>query len=86
MAVSADEFGGMKFPGGTTILIAPWALHRHCRLEPAPNVFRPERILPDNRAPILRRAHLPFVDGPRTCIGMRFCNAGSHCASIDDGE
>jgi len=72
MALAADTFWGQRFPAGTTILIAPWVVHRHRRLWSEPELFRPERFLPGRRENIPRFAYLPFGAGPRICIGMGF--------------
>lgn len=72
MALAADTICGERFPVGTTVLIAPWVLHRHARLWTEPEMFRPERFLPGQRESIPRFAYLPFGAGPRICIGMGF--------------
>jgi cytochrome P450 len=71
-ALAEDVLGGERFPSGTTVVIAPWVVHRHERLWEAPDFFRPERFLPDARGRIPRFAYLPFGAGPRVCIGMGF--------------
>jgi cytochrome P450 len=72
MALAADTICGQRFPAGTTILIAPWVVHRHMRLWSDPELFAPERFLPGRREGIPRFAYLPFGAGPRGCIGMGF--------------
>lgn len=72
MARGKDTFGGVHYPAGTTVLIAPWVLHRHARLWREPDVFLPERFLPGQREQIPRYAYLPFGAGPRGCLGMGF--------------
>lgn len=71
-AIGPDEFGGLEIAPGTTIVIAPWVLHRHRRLWDEPDVFDPARFLPGAREAIARFAWLPFGAGPRTCIGGAF--------------
>jgi cytochrome P450 len=51
-------------------MIPVWALHRHRRLWDDPDAFRPHRWLEGPRPE--RWQYLPFGDGPRICIGMRF--------------
>lgn len=57
---------------GTTMVVAPWIIHRHRALWDAPDEFRPERFLPHARKAIPRFAYLPFGIGPRVCIGASF--------------
>jgi cytochrome P450 len=54
------------------VVIAPYVLHRHRTLWDQPDLFRPERFLPENRSRIDRFAYLPFGAGPRVCIGASF--------------
>jgi cytochrome P450 len=56
----------------TRVIIAPWVLHRHRKLWDEPDLFRPERFAPENRAKISRFAYLPFGAGARICVGMGF--------------
>ncbi|XP_046677831.1 probable cytochrome P450 6a14 [Homalodisca vitripennis] len=68
-----------KIPGsdlvlqpGQKIRIPAYALHHDPQYYPDPDKFDPERFAPEKvkeRHPCL---HLPFGDGPRNCIGMRF--------------
>jgi cytochrome P450 len=54
------------------VVIAPYVLHRHRRLWDRPDVFRPERFLPEERGRI-DRFRLPALRaGPRVCIGASF--------------
>ena len=56
----------------TSVMIAPWILHRHRRLWDDPDYFDPERFAPGRREKIHRFAYIPFGAGPRVCIGMGF--------------
>ncbi|XP_069187504.1 cytochrome P450 9e2-like isoform X2 [Procambarus clarkii] len=68
-----------KLPG-TKITLHPgdlvtfpfWSLHRDPRYWPEPEIFRPDRFLPENKANIVNFTHMPFGMGPRNCIAMRF--------------
>jgi cytochrome P450 len=71
-AVEADELAGVAIPAGSTIVVAPWLLHRHKTLWERPSAFMPERFLPGARERIDRFAYLPFGAGPRVCIGATF--------------
>jgi cytochrome P450 len=72
MSRGEDTLCGERFPGGTTILIPLWVLHRHARLWREPDLFEPERFLPGRRELIPRYGYLPFGAGPRVCLGMGF--------------
>jgi cytochrome P450 len=71
MAVAADTLHGVAIPPGSTVVFAPWVLHRHRKLWDRPEVFDPARFLP-GPPPIDRFAYLPFGAGPRICIGASF--------------
>ena len=47
-----------------------YALHRNRLLWDDPDQFNPDRFDPDARHD--RYAWLPFIDGPRVCIGAHF--------------
>ena len=71
-AIAADELAGEPIAAGTTIVIAPYVLHRQERLWDAPDLFDPTRFLPPAREAIDRYAYIPFGAGPRICIGATF--------------
>ncbi|CAN7985751.1 unnamed protein product, partial [Ixodes pacificus] len=47
-------------------------LHHDQRYFPDPEVFDPGRFLGDNRKLIQPFTYLPFGEGPRQCVGMKF--------------
>lgn len=55
---------------GTRILIPVYTLHHDEKYYPNPDVFDPERFAEGKNVP--KGAYLPFGDGPRICIAMRF--------------
>jgi len=67
-----DVVGGIAIRPRTSVMIAPWLLHRHRKLWDDPDYFEPERFAPGRREKIHRFAYLPFGAGPRICIGMGF--------------
>src|SRR5690606_26852943 len=71
-AVADDVIEGHEVKAGDSIVIAPWLIQRHEKLWDEPDVFKPERFLPENRKNIDRYAWLPFSGGPRICIGAAF--------------
>ncbi|XP_037953641.1 probable cytochrome P450 6a21 [Teleopsis dalmanni] len=57
---------------GTPILIPAGAIHRDEKYYPNPNQFNPDNFSPDKVKERDTVEWLPFGDGPRNCIGMRF--------------
>ena len=64
-ALEDDVIGGVTVPAGSSLLLSPWALHRHPDFWPRPLAFAPWRHL----APVDKFAFQPFGAGPRSCIG-----------------
>lgn len=54
------------------VLIPCGAMHRDEKLYPNPDVFNPDNFLPERVKERDSVEWLPFGDGPRNCIGMRF--------------
>lgn len=57
---------------GMSVIIPAGAMHRDERFYPNPDRFNPDNFTPErvkNRDSV---EWLPFGDGPRNCIGMRF--------------
>lgn len=73
-AVTDEELCGYVVPAGTSVIIAPWNIHRDPRLWPDPLRFDPGRFLPETEAREERHryAWMPFSGGPRACIGQHF--------------
>ncbi|KAL9922035.1 putative cytochrome P450 6a14 [Glossina fuscipes fuscipes] len=57
---------------GTLIWLPVSAIHRDADLYEEPDTFKPERFEPSEIEKRHPCAYLPFGDGPRNCIGMRF--------------
>jgi cytochrome P450 len=74
-ALEDDTLAGRHVPKGSTILIAPWVLHRHRQLWHNPGRFDPERFAPEQAAARPRFSYLPFGGGRRICIGAAFAMA-----------
>lgn len=72
VALRADEILGQKIPKGSTIIIAPYIVHRHKLLWQDPDYFQPSRFMPGEFEKIPAYAFLPFGAGPRICIGQAF--------------
>ncbi|CAG9127092.1 unnamed protein product [Plutella xylostella] len=63
---------GVTLEKGTGIYIPVYHLQRDPKYFPEPEKFRPERFSPEERSNITPYTYIPFGEGPRICIGMRF--------------
>ncbi|KAH8238682.1 hypothetical protein KR038_000928, partial [Drosophila bunnanda] len=57
---------------GQSVIIPAFAIHHDPSIYPDPYEFRPERFSPEETTNRPSVAWLPFGDGPRNCIGLRF--------------
>ncbi len=71
-AAMAHELGGKQVRKGQPVVVCIYAMHRHRQLWHAPDMFDPDRFLPD--APP-SPGWLPFGAGPRVCIAAQFALA-----------
>lgn len=63
---------GIIVKKGFSIRIPAYALHLDKDNFAEPHKFDPERFMPENKDFIKTGSFVPFVIGPRNCIGMRF--------------
>ncbi|KAM6157324.1 cytochrome P450 3A14-like [Erethizon dorsatum] len=66
------EINGVFIPKGTVVMVPSFALHRDSKYWPEPDEFHPERFSKKNKENIDPYIYMPFGNGPRNCIGMRF--------------
>ncbi|XP_035685025.1 cytochrome P450 4F3-like [Branchiostoma floridae] len=73
-ALKDDRVGQYPIPAGTIVKMSPAVIHRLSEYWEDPDTFKPERFAGDanNRNPY---TFLPFIAGPRTCIGSKFALA-----------
>ena len=63
---------GLNIKSGTVVAFPIYAIHRDNEYWNEPDSFMPERFLPENEAKIVPHSFIPFHEGLRNCIGMRF--------------
>lgn len=61
-----------ELPAGTLFSIPVHSLHYDPKYYPNPEKFNPDRWSETNKHNLVKYTYLPFGDGPRICIGMRF--------------
>ncbi|MEZ4441392.1 MAG: cytochrome P450 [Polyangiaceae bacterium] len=66
------DFGGYDVRPGQVVFISPMLIHHDRRFFPNPEGFEPERFLGEAEKAIPKHAYIPFITGPRQCIGNNF--------------
>ncbi|KAI4461640.1 cytochrome p450 [Holotrichia oblita] len=66
------EGTGVTIETGTEVFVSILGLHRDPEYFPDPEKFDPERFSHENKSNIRSFTYLPFGEGPRICIGLRF--------------
>ncbi len=67
-----DTLGDYHLPAGATVALSPYLTHRHPAFWPNAESFDPERFHPSETAHRHKFAYIPFLSGPRQCIGNQF--------------
>ncbi|KAJ8874021.1 hypothetical protein PR048_024861 [Dryococelus australis] len=57
---------------GVRLFVSVYGIHHDPKYYPNPEKFDPERFLHQNKHRTHSSAYLPFGDGPRMCLGVRF--------------
>jgi cytochrome P450 len=71
--ISEDAvLGGTEFKKGTTFYFAPYIMHRDNSVWIKPEEFNPDRFAPENLTDAQKDHFMPFISGPRKCIGEEF--------------
>lgn len=68
----AVTLGGVHFPAPALLVLPVYVIHRHEKLWSNPDLFDPDRFLPEAEARLARTQFMPFGAGPRVCIGAAF--------------
>ena len=67
-----SHLGKIHMPYGSDVLVPIYTIHHMEEYHPDPEKFDPDRFMPENRDKMVPYSFLPFVLGPRNCVGMRF--------------
>lgn len=70
--VGPDTLGDYELPAGATVALSPYVTHRHPAFWPNAESFDPERFRSEESERRHKFAYVPFLAGPRQCIGNNF--------------
>ncbi|XP_034234397.1 cytochrome P450 4g15-like [Thrips palmi] len=63
---------GYVLPESTTVILAPFMVHRDPDTYPNPEKFDPDNFLPERCADRHYYSFIPFSAGPRSCVGRKY--------------
>jgi cytochrome P450 len=72
LAIEDCYLGNIFVPKNTPIVISVYNMHHDPEYFEEPEIYDPERFLPENKSRHHPYAFVPFAAGPRNCVGMRF--------------
>lgn len=72
--VESTVLGNIPIEKGTLIRIPIFSIQHDEKYFPHPEVFNPDRFLDENKEHIVPFSFLPFGEGPRQCVGMKFAS------------
>ncbi|XP_059488820.1 cytochrome P450 6k1-like [Neocloeon triangulifer] len=72
----------LKIEVGTTVSVPVYALQHDPKYWPEPERFDPDRFTEENKKDRVPYTFLPFSEGPRICIGMRFAQTQIKAALV----
>lgn len=68
-AIEDEDVAGWHVPGGSTVLLSPYCIHRSAAYWQDPEAFDPSRFEEEPSKARHRHAYIPFGGGRRLCIG-----------------
>ena len=70
--VADDMIGGYHISAGSIVMLMPFMTHRHPAVWSHPERFDPERFQPGMADLRPKSSYIPFISGPRVCLGNNF--------------
>lgn len=71
-AICDNQLGPYAIRKGEIVTVLPWSMHLCEEYFPNPDIFDPDRWLPERSAQVPKFAYFPFGGGVRKCIGEPF--------------
>lgn len=83
ICVKDYRYGNFVIPAGCTVHIPLNGIHNNPDIYPNPEKFDPQRFSKENIARRHTCSFMPFGDGPRNCIGLRFAMLETKIAVVE---